>query len=394
MKNNSLFVTDWQPNASEFRRNFTGENPQELIVKQRTHWSKLHQYGGDSASAFFRDWQRQIPGCSACRKHWRQAVEQNPPPLGNSDAFWRWGIERHNDVNRRLGKPQLSLDEAHAVFRPIRHQPQSFDVPFVTALSRLPKHLERQATCLDSWVSFGAKIIATNTAEEIAELQPIYPQVNQWIQCNEVSTAYNYPTQLIRNMAGVAVLLDRPVLLINSDIEVRGAQHVLNEIMADECQVLGIRWNYAKPGEYWNATQFQWGIDAMGFTPKQAKLIPQNFPMAIGQAMWDYALPYFQLRDGGNLRLIHERFFFHQEHANHWNQGAWKFGAQWMEKNTEIKIVSDQSSATWRESWTSSVYQKEHGQYLEWDSKQQPERMNLVDWGFTQDRAALLRSYQ
>ena len=303
----------------------TGPKPNPKGAK---HWADLHSYRGTDVAGFYKNWKRGIPKNCDCTAAWRELTKRNPPPLHEAEAFWRWGVDRHNDVNTKLGKPHLHLDEAYAIFRPTSYKPQSFDVPFVTALSRLPKHLERQAACLDSWVNFGAKILATNTAEEIAELQPIYPQVAQWIQCNEVSTAYNYPTQLIRNMAGVAVLLDQPVLLINSDIEVRGAQHVLNEIMADECQVLGIRWNYDKPGEYWNATQFQWGIDAMGFTPMQAKLIPRDFPMAVGQAMWDYAVPYFQLRDGGNLRLIHERFFFHQTHPNHRHQDAWDFGAQ------------------------------------------------------------------
>lgn len=219
----------------------------------------------------------------------------------------------------------------------------------VTALSLLPRHTERQEKCLKTWKRIGFEIWAMNTAEELEALRPKYPQVHHWIEQNEVSTSYTYPTQLIRNLAGLAIDLDSTVYLINSDLEVRGQAATIGRSQHD-VQRYFLRWDYDKGKRTTTAKEFQWGIDAMSFSPDMARALPHDFPYAIGQAMWDYAVPYFMLAAGFKLKFVHERLFFHERHKQNWDQSGWRFGSRWLSDHTELSVTEELPSALWRES--------------------------------------------
>ncbi len=58
--------------------------------------------------------------CPECVMHFTRLLQDNPPPLGAGGSDFgapgvgpleRWAWETHNVVNRRLGKPIVSLDE-------------------------------------------------------------------------------------------------------------------------------------------------------------------------------------------------------------------------------------------------------------------------------------------
>jgi hypothetical protein len=88
--------------------------------RQADHWLLLHNYplvlvswNAATCEAWYRDWERRIPNINCdCRRHWKELVEANPPDFASPLAFFQWGVDRHNDVNRRLGKPEVSFDEA------------------------------------------------------------------------------------------------------------------------------------------------------------------------------------------------------------------------------------------------------------------------------------------
>lgn len=79
-----------------------------------TLWGALHKRAlkvapgqrDDAWLAVFR----QILPCGDCRKHWDAMLEATPPPAA-PDLF-AWTVARHNEVNRRLGKPEMGLEEA------------------------------------------------------------------------------------------------------------------------------------------------------------------------------------------------------------------------------------------------------------------------------------------
>lgn len=212
------------------------------------------------------------------------------------------------------------------------HPPRSFDqhAVVVTALSLLPHHRQKQAAVLDSWVRFGFTVHAVNTAEEIRKLRAIYPQVHDWIACEETTTDYPTATQRIVMLARVAILLDRTVLLINSDIEVHGPrQRLIDALAKPKTQVVGIRWNYWQ-GQHKSAKREQWGLDVFSFTPEMAATLPLDAPLGIGRPMWDYWIPCHFRSLGYAFDFIGEPFFFHPAHPVHWSQRDWDFGAKWV----------------------------------------------------------------
>lgn len=46
-------------------------------------------------------------GCGHCQKHFMGLITNNPPDTYNVVTLIKWGIDRHNDVNTQLGKPQF-----------------------------------------------------------------------------------------------------------------------------------------------------------------------------------------------------------------------------------------------------------------------------------------------
>lgn len=82
----------------------------------RKHWEELHSKA-DPTPEWFSDWESRIPktGCD-CEEHWKELKEKLPPDFSSPQAFFEWGWACHNDVNRRLGKAELSLDEAKQLY--------------------------------------------------------------------------------------------------------------------------------------------------------------------------------------------------------------------------------------------------------------------------------------
>lgn len=50
--------------------------------------------------------------CLSCRQHFEQVLVENPVP--ETGDFFQWSVEVHNIVNRRLGKPEFSYEDALA----------------------------------------------------------------------------------------------------------------------------------------------------------------------------------------------------------------------------------------------------------------------------------------
>jgi len=57
---------------------------------------------------FLRDFYAALPCQQVCARHAAEYHAQHPPALQGSDAYQLWIFNFHNDVNRRLGKPQFT----------------------------------------------------------------------------------------------------------------------------------------------------------------------------------------------------------------------------------------------------------------------------------------------
>ena len=84
-------------------------------------WKELHEralnFKGTDDRLFLANFAKRIPrytkGCS-CKEHWRNIVRQNPPKFG--DEYFAWSVTCHNEVNKRLGKPTYTVEEARKFY--------------------------------------------------------------------------------------------------------------------------------------------------------------------------------------------------------------------------------------------------------------------------------------
>lgn len=85
-------------------------------ARGRLLWRALHLWAlalnGRKDWAWLTAFDTSLP-CGSCRAHWRQIVAENPPDWTNPFA---WTVARHNQVNARLDKPQLTEAEARAIW--------------------------------------------------------------------------------------------------------------------------------------------------------------------------------------------------------------------------------------------------------------------------------------
>lgn len=102
---------------AEALKKLSGNDPEaaekrkaELEVQGRAAWAWLHaeaQAGRLTEERITRDFEAMIPnyGCG-CMAKWKMIRT----PLTSDQRLWAW--ERHNDVNRELGKPLWPVDKA------------------------------------------------------------------------------------------------------------------------------------------------------------------------------------------------------------------------------------------------------------------------------------------
>lgn len=310
---------------------FATERRPEIIAKYHEIWDRL--FSSVSTESELEAWERELPpaGCK-CKKFYASWKLANPPqPL---DFEWKWRLK--SAVNEKLGKDNFELDEAKVVLGIDDHFNNTTreDIVAVTSLSPKRHSAERQLHCIGSWERFGLRVFARNTSAEIKILRPKFPTVN-WIVDEETCDGYAYPTQKIRNLARTAIEIDCPVLLINSDCELRGKSNCLT--FGEKMQFVGVRWNF-EPSYPHVVSEFRWGLDAFSFTPAQAALIPVDFPYAIGHAMWDYAVPALMVQNKIDLNILHTPFLFHENHPVNWSRDDWHRGQQWLRNRLNVGI--------------------------------------------------------
>jgi hypothetical protein len=62
------------------------------------------------AYQWFDHWKNSLPfGECPCKEHFDKYIQQNPPDF---ESLFQWGVDFHNAVNRRILKPQVTIEEA------------------------------------------------------------------------------------------------------------------------------------------------------------------------------------------------------------------------------------------------------------------------------------------
>lgn len=84
----------------------------------RAAWVALHTERNPTREWFEAEWKPLIPQGCGCSGSANELLDQNPPRFDSPEDFFAWSVEYHNAVNRKLGKPEIGLDEALAIWRP------------------------------------------------------------------------------------------------------------------------------------------------------------------------------------------------------------------------------------------------------------------------------------
>lgn len=100
-----------------YRHTFHWQAPEQKPVDRNAAfhelWREVHTKQ-DASPEWFAGWLNRIP-CSVCKTGLRTILDE----LGLPDYtdWFAYSVRLHNAVNRKLGKPELSLDEARAIWQ-------------------------------------------------------------------------------------------------------------------------------------------------------------------------------------------------------------------------------------------------------------------------------------
>jgi hypothetical protein len=79
-------------------------------------WAKLHGYRGCDPQ-WLDIWQYLIPQRCDCKDGYQRILAEMPPDYTSPEAFFAWGVRLHNAVNAKLGKPEITIEEAYKIWR-------------------------------------------------------------------------------------------------------------------------------------------------------------------------------------------------------------------------------------------------------------------------------------
>jgi FAD-linked sulfhydryl oxidase len=113
----NLDVRIWGPKAWDFMHAVTFAYPSEAPSEEDKQ----------NIIQFFDSIGNCLP-CAKCRFHFKEMLKKWPVPTFNREELTKWLVDRHNDVNVRLGKPVYPYD-----FVKKRHQDMSNMCPAAEA---------------------------------------------------------------------------------------------------------------------------------------------------------------------------------------------------------------------------------------------------------------------
>jgi hypothetical protein len=106
---------NWVQRASDEVERKQGDEVPAILLNGPRFWAELHLLGlrhrpGKNMTGWLNDWRDSLPfnGCP-CKDHLDEWMIENPPDW---NRFFEWGIDLHNAVNIRIGKPTMDVENA------------------------------------------------------------------------------------------------------------------------------------------------------------------------------------------------------------------------------------------------------------------------------------------
>ena len=223
------------------------------------------------------------------------------------------------------------------------------DEPPIFALTTLSPNLENLShisRCIDSWRRAGLRVVSFNHPSEIAELQKHFAVDFVPVEATSLATFGRHfiPINAMLDWAGQH---NGPVLLINSDIELRLENWELKRArwVAENGLCYFVRFNH--DGDHARASREPDGIDAFLFHGRDAHLFGRSF-MSFGKPYWDYWVPHTFASNGRPIYSVEFPVSFHLRHQNRW---SWE---DWHRCALEFERVIDERD--WNKSFDACLY--------------------------------------
>ena len=100
-----------------------GKSDPAMEALARGYWDGIHRMGLSGQYLTFRNHMYFLKDnypCDRCRPHIADYLRTHPIPDrsgGDTMYLFKWSVDFHNAVNKRLGKRELSLSEAFAIYQ-------------------------------------------------------------------------------------------------------------------------------------------------------------------------------------------------------------------------------------------------------------------------------------
>jgi hypothetical protein len=82
----------------------------------RDHWRELHTKR-NATIEWLLDWIARIPPGCGCGESFESILQRLPPRF---DDWFAWTVEIHNQVNRKLSKPEITLEKAIELWQHVK----------------------------------------------------------------------------------------------------------------------------------------------------------------------------------------------------------------------------------------------------------------------------------
>lgn len=103
-----------------------GITPEQTVMISSDHvkifhelWKELHELAKywDTIKERYDTWTKKIPFNCNCKTEWKIRTEQHPPDFSTPLNFFRWTVDRHNDINKLNHKQELTFDQALELYK-------------------------------------------------------------------------------------------------------------------------------------------------------------------------------------------------------------------------------------------------------------------------------------
>jgi len=199
-----------------------------------------------------------------------------------------------------------------------KNEPNYRQISIVTSIA--PHGIDNQRLAIASWRAHGFRAVSLNSKEEIAILQPSFPDIEFMPVKRDARKSYGKPFVYFDDfLSYLHDHDDRICGIVNSDIHLI-SHHALLSYFSREAKnglVFGSRIDVDSLANL-QGKMYHMGFDFFFFDRKLLDIYPPE-EFCIGQPWWDYWMPIVALGKSIPVKRLMTPIAFHLNHAINWN---------------------------------------------------------------------------